>query len=378
MAVKRQKKIFIQQELERRILKGLGHEWEIALWTLSPAHRTLMRMPTFSLQNMKRRWGYWSSDKNIIVLNRFFVLNYPWDDVREVLHHEMAHQMSEQVLGAQNEPPHGLSFQKACHLLRANPKASGTYQPLHERILSTTTDPGDKMMIRARKLLALAESPNHHEAEAAMTKAHELIAKHHLEVLSQDSQRDFMSVFLGKPALRHRREVYHLSRLIQDYYFVQGIWIPAYVMEKGKMGRVLEISGRVHHIQMAHYVYDFIINFIDRQWAEYRMEKQLNRSRKTDFAVGIIEGFRSRLENKKNALKSTVEAGALIEREDPLLAAHMRYKYPNTSTFRRNVAWEDGKIRKDGLQLGQELVISKGIAEKCPQQGLLIEGRSVD
>jgi len=378
MALQRQKKILIQQELERRILQGLACEWEMALWVLSPPHRVEMRPPMFSLREMKSRWGHWSGDKNEICLNRLFVMNYPWDAVREVLLHEMAHQMAEQVFKSFNEPPHGPSFRKACHLIRANPKASGTYQTLHERIFHESMDPKDKIMIRVRKLLALAESPNRNEAEAAMTKAHELIAKHHIALLSQDNQRDFISVFLGKPALRHRREEYHLSRLIQDFYFVQGIWIPAYVIDKGKMGRVLEISGTMHHVKIAHYVYDFMANFIHSQWNEYNKERRLALNRKTDFAVGIIEGFRSRLERQKKAQKRKKETVALVEREDPLLAEYMKYKYPHTSTFRRNAALEDRKIRKDGIQVGQKLVISKGIAEKGTQRGLLIESKSID
>ena len=144
MAFQRQKKNSILQELERRILQGLTCEWEMALWVLSPPHRVLMRPPMFRLREMKSRWGYWSGDKNEICLNRLFVMNYPWDAVREVLLHEMAHQMAEQVFKSRNEPPHGPSFRKACHMIRANPKASGTYQTLHERIFHESMDPKDK------------------------------------------------------------------------------------------------------------------------------------------------------------------------------------------------------------------------------------------
>ena len=238
--------------------------------------------------------------------------------------------------------------------------------------------PRDKIMIRVKKLLALAESPNRNEAEAAMTKAHELIAKYHVAILSQDNRREFISVFLGKPALRHRREEYHLSRLIQDFYFVQGIWIPAYVIDKGKMGRVLEISGTIHYVRIAHYVYDFMVNFIHSQWNEYNKEKRFPLNRKTDFAVGIIEGFRSRLERQKKSQTRRKEPAALVERKDPLLVEYMKYKYPHTSTFRRNAALEDRKIRKDGIQVGQNLVISKGIMEKGTQRVLLIGSESMD
>ncbi len=67
--------------------------------------------------------------------------------------------------------------------------------------------------------------------------------------------------------------------------------------KKGKMGRVLEISGVVQNLKIAEYVHDFIGQFIDAQWRKYNQGKRLNRYRKTDFAVGIIEGFRDKLES---------------------------------------------------------------------------------
>ena len=160
----------------------------------------------FALREMKARWGNWSGEKREICLSRKLVLNHPWDAVREVLLHEIAHQFAEEVLGAPHEPPHGPSFKKACYLLRANPKASGNYQPMDERVSRDQARSEDKVMLRVKKLLALAESQNHHEAEAAMAKAHEFIEKYNLDLLDRDENRDFASVFVGKPALRHPRE----------------------------------------------------------------------------------------------------------------------------------------------------------------------------
>ena len=113
-------------------------------------------------------------------------------------------------------------------------------------------------MLRIKKLMALAQSQNQHEAEAAMAKAHQLIGKYNVDLLTHEENRDFVSVFVGKPALRHFREEYALARLLTDFYFVFGIWMPAYVVDKGKMGSVLEISGTVQNTKIAHYVYDFV------------------------------------------------------------------------------------------------------------------------
>ncbi len=361
----------IQEELERRILHGLSCEWEESCWILDASKREKFRRPLFSLRDMNGKWGYWSREHNEICLNRDLVLNHSWDAVREILLHEMAHQFAEQVLDVRNEPPHGPAFKRACYFLRADPKASGDYRPLDEMILHDSTGPEDKIMGQIKKLMALAQSKNQHEAEAAMAKAHEFIEKYNVDLLARNKDRHFVSIFAGSPALRHFREDYHLSALLQDFYFVYGIWIPAYVVEKGKMGRVLEISGTLKNVRIASYVHDFVRRFIDSQWHAYNKDKGLNRFRKTDFAVGIIEGFRSKLRLQSEERKETRGKLALIKIQDPLLQKHMDYRYPRTTSIRGKALRNDQQVWKDGITAGKELVIFKGITKKGTETRLL-------
>jgi hypothetical protein len=352
----------IQAELERRILHGLACEWEASLWVLPPLQRRAMQKPLFRLKEMKTLLGYWAGRRREICLNRDFVLNHPWDSVREVLRHEIAHQFAYQVLGVRNETPHGASFKKACELLRANPRASGSYETLHERIINgAQKSEEDKILHRVKKLMALAQSTNQHEAETAMIKARELIAKYNIDLIEREGRRDFVSVFVGKPALRHFREEYMLGGLIEDFYFVQGIWTPAYVMEKGRMGRVMEISGTAHNVKIASYVYDFVSHFIDTRWAVYNKNKNLNRYRKTDFAIGILDGFRSKLKTQEKIDVAYYGNKALVSIEDPLLTRYMNYHYPNISSIRRNALNTDHQVLHDGISIGKKLVISEGI-----------------
>jgi hypothetical protein len=367
------KKTLLHEKLERQIIYGLSCEWETALWVLSAEQRRLVKKPLISLIDLRKRLGYWSGEKKEICISRSLVYNHPWDTVREVLLHEMAHQFAEQALGAEQEAPHGPKFKKACHLLRANPKATGEYNLLREKIFGQRYGHKDKIMIRVKKLLALAESKNRHEAEMAMLKAHELIKKYNIDIISAVEDRNFFSVFVGKPTLRHHREEYHLAHLIQDFYFVQGMWVSAYVLEKEKMGRVLELSGAIENIKIASYVYDFVKNFINLQWQRYNKEKKLNRYRKSDFAVGVIEGFRSKLENKYFEKETHKEQFGLIAMEDPQLKEYMKYKYPHTVSFNRSVSSQDENIFKEGQRIGKKLVLFKGVSEKGASKNLLIE-----
>jgi hypothetical protein len=228
-------------------------------------------------------------------------------------------------------------------------------------------------MDRIKKLMALAESPNRHEAESAMAKAYKWVAKYNVDLLAQDEDRNFTSVFVGLPALRHPPEDYALAHLLQDFYFVQGIWVSTYVPEKGKMGRVLEVSGTIQNIKLASYAYDFVRQFIHSQWAEYNHGKRLNRHRQTDFAVGIVEGFRAKLESQWKENEKNRDSLSLMRVEDPLLRKYVTYKYPYTVKVRRGIASQDKNVLKDGRRIGERLIIAKAIENHGGSRGRLLK-----
>jgi hypothetical protein len=352
--------IDIREELERRVLKGLSCEWRAALWQLPSIYRERMKLPFFSLRDLKSRWGYWVAERREICLDREFVLCYPWDAVRETLVHEMAHQLAAEALGAPgNEAPHGPLFKEACRLFRVDPRAAAGYarlaglgkSPLSER---------DRILLRVQKLLALAASQNIHEAESAMLKAHQLIAKHNLSLLESCGHRAYISRFAGRPALRHPREMYVLARLIQDFYFVEGIWVPAYVLDKEKMGRVLEIAGTRENVELAGYVHDFIDRFIRNQWIDFSGGKKLGANRRSDFATGVIEGFRARLESEQPRRYLEISS-ELIPGKDSRLNEYIAFRHPALIRVGGRRVYRDEAIVDAGKEIGDKLIISKGL-----------------
>lgn len=366
----------VQQDLERSLLHGIACEWESAWLGLDPDKQQLLRKPTFAIKDMKNQWGNWSAEKRQIAISRHLVHDYGWDSVRDVLLHEMAHQIAHELFGASTQTPHGPAFQQACELLRIHPIASADYLPLQDRLMNDHFSVYDKRMLRIKKLLALAESKNRFEAEAAMRKAHELIARHNIELNRHADERQYLSIFIGSPALRHPREDYHLANLLQDFYFVCGIWVPAYVLEKHKMGRVLEISGTAHNLKMAEYVHDFIRTFIEARWRDYNRNKGLNRYRKTDFAVGIIEGFRDKLETHINRKKAPHNILALIQKSDPQLGKYVRFRYPYTASIQKAAPRRNARVLKDGQKVGRQLIIAKGVCDRKTAKPPMIEGPS--
>lgn len=358
------KNIAPEAALERRILHGLALEWDIALWHLDAAVRERAQKPTFSLRDMGRHLGTWSFNRKEISLNRKFVMAHPWAAVREVLHHEMAHQIADEALGGQDETAHGPLFRQACRCLRIDSAATANYAGLLDSPHAGAIISEDRVLIRIRKLLALAKSQNAYEADAAMLKAHELIAKYHVDLLLLETKLSYISRLVSTPELRHTREKYQLASLLQTFYFVQGIWVPVYVIEKGRMGRALEISGTTQDVDLAAYVYDFVLGFIDSQWRIYSRNGAHSRQRKIDFAVGVVAGFHDKLTSQKKHLLQTESTYALIEREDPCLKNFMAYKHPRTARVHHRPIMPDCGVLTDGIEIGRKLVVFRGITEK--------------
>ncbi len=355
----------IRQQLENNILKGLVAEWQLVWESLPCSYQAKLKQPFFALHTSRRRAGFWVAAENKISLSRRLVLNCSWGKVRDVLHHEIAHQIADRVGNAAHEPPHGPAFRKACRRLHISPRASLIRDcEDHDEIPPVADDEHSRIVARVKKLFALAGSRNRHEAEAAMQKAHQLVAKHHIELIEVHQQRDFTSSLITQPALRHTRDRYHLAKLIQDFYFIQGIWISAFVVGKGKLGRALEISGTPQNVALAGYVFDFISGYIERQWRRYNRDGEHSRHRKTDFAVGIIEGFRQKLKDSRTRLFADKKQRALVTQPDPQLCRYMRHKHPYVSNIKRRGGHHDPDVINDGVTLGRKLVIAKGLTER--------------
>ncbi|MGD9239434.1 MAG: hypothetical protein PVG69_05385, partial [Desulfobacterales bacterium] len=94
----------------------------------------------------------------------------------------------------------------------------------------------------------------------------------------------------------------------------------------------------------------------------------------TDFAVGIIEGFRDKLESGVIKKKAKKEIFALIQKGDPQLAKYFKFKYPHTATVKKGATHQDTRVIRDGKKLGKKLVIARGICQKKNGRVRLITG----
>lgn len=342
--------------LERALLRELRDAYQQFASSLFK-NQLPARLPQIELVSSRTHLGRWIEETRTIELSRPLVLSEPWGVVMEVLKHEMAHQYVTEVLGEREETAHGPRFRAVCERLGIDRAASGVPRaPLVEPSLATEEK---RIGERIARLLALAESPNVHEAEAAMAAAHRLLLKHNIELGSARASQGYVWRHLGTPTGRTTEAERVLSLLLGKHFFVEAIWMPVYRPLVGKRGSVLEICGSPQNVEIAEYVHGYLITTAERLWREHKTRHDIrgDRDRRT-FLAGVMTGMNDKLSREQQA---SARAG-LVWVADGDLMNYFRRRHPHV----RHIRYA-GQPRTDvyahGREAGQKIVIHKGMKD---------------
>ena len=340
------------QELTARLEAALVREIALEYKQLNRVYfKSGLTAPQIALVPSRSHLGRWICTTRTLELSRPLVLEQPWGVVLEVLKHEMAHQYVNETLGEMSQTPHGPAFRDACRRLGIDGAAAGMPN-------AAATNPSDVRMIeRIARLLALAESPNVHEAEAAMAAAQRLMLKHNLEVGRDAAARGYGYRHVGRPTGRVTESERILAMLVGKYFFVEPIWVPVYRPHEGKRGSVLEVCGTSSNLEIAAYVHHYLSVTADRLWVEHKKARRIagNRDRRT-FLAGVMSGFAEKLAQGVQANK---EQG-LVWIKDADLFAYYRRRHPHIRHV-RNAGTPKNEAFSDGREAGKRIVLHRAV-----------------
>jgi hypothetical protein len=286
-----------------------------------------------------------------IEIARRLVLEHPWGVVVEVLKHEMAHQYVHEVMGKHDESAHGPAFRELCERLGIDAGAAGL------PAASATTAEDARVLGRIARLLALAESANVHEAQAAMNAAQRLMLKHNLESVADHRRPGYGFRHLGKPTGRVGEADRLLGAILGKHFFVEVIWVPVYRPEEGKRGSVLEVCGTPANLEMAAYVHAFLTHAADHLWQEHKEAKRIrgDRDRRT-FLSGVMVGFLEKL----NAQRTEHQQQGLVWVGDADLDAFYKKRHPRIVHV-RHAGNRRTAAHHDGREAGRRIVLHKPV-----------------
>ncbi len=337
-------------ELEAALLRELRHTYD----DLNAAHfRRKLRRPSLELSDARGRLGRWVREARVLELSRALVLEHPWGVVVEVLKHEMAHQWVHEGLGELDESAHGRSFRAACERLGIDASATG--------LPTAGGAPGERdvrVLERIAKLLALAGSPNQHEAEAAMSAAHRLMLRHNLDAAAALEPRGYGYRHLGVATGRVGEADRILAVILDEHFFVEAIWVTVYRPVEGKRGRVLEVCGTQANLELAAYVHAFLRHTAEGLWREHRRARAIDSDRdRRAYLAGVMSGFCDKLESER----SSHRAAGLVWVRDADLGGWFKKRHPYVQTT-RHAGSRRTEAHAHGRAAGRAIVLHKGVA----------------
>ena len=347
--------------LERMLVRELLLEWR----RINGSYfKDALVAPVLALGFSQAHLGRWQGRTRTLEISRPLVLAHPWGAVVEVLKHEMAHQYVDEVLKVEDETAHGHAFREVCKRWGIDASSAGVPEPGSSEHDGQRT----RAIERIARLLALAESPNVHEAEAAMAAAQRLMLKHNLELREAHASSRYEYRHLGDPSGRVNEAERLLAAILARHFFVEVIWVPVYRPLEGKRGSVLEVCGSADNVEMAAYVHAFLRHTAGELWEEHKRatRERSNRERQT-FRAGVMAGFADKLAQQA---KRHVSEG-LVWVRDGDLERFYRARHPHIRNVRyggrqRNEAFSHGK------EAGKRIVLRKPIGQATANRGRLL------
>jgi len=312
-----------------------------------------LRPPVLRLTSGRSRLGQWERRSRTLSISADHIWNDRWDTVLQTLAHEVAHQVVDELDGGADDAPHGPAFRDACARIGIEPSASGGPDAEADRVLA-----------RVRKLLALAGSTNAHEAEAAMTKANTLLLKYNLQLQPAEAQQGYGHRRVGRSAAALPLHWKLVAVILEEFFFVECIWVSTYNARLDRMERVLEIDGTLANLDFAAHVHDFLHAACERLWRAERKDQPparspgSTRSRKREFVNGVLSGFRDKLREGR----STDEERGLIWVGDPRLQAFFAHRHPRVRRLYGAGVHLTGAYRA-GERAGRGLTVHRPVRE---------------
>lgn len=308
-----------------------------------------LRAPTFRLADGEVRLGLWSSEPPSISLARSLLVEHSWSTLVEVLKHEMAHQFVAEVLGVVEPTAHGPLFSRVCVERGIDPSATG--------LPREQNGADDSVIKKVMHLLSLARSSEQHEAEAAAAAAQRLMLKYNIEHVSDAKPAEYCFCQLGKPTGRVEESQRTLAAVLRRFFFVEALWVNVYRPFQGRRGSVLEICGSRANVEMAEYVFHFLVQAGEQLWSRHKQAHGIrsNRDRRR-FIAGVMAGFHAKLDGER---KHDAQRG-LIWTGDALLTDYFRRRNPKLRTLYYGNSSHTG-AHAAGRRAGQDIVLHRGM-----------------
>ena len=324
--------------------------------------------PSIDFAESKTKHGWYSPPpKNTITISYELLMEHPWYSVLDVFYHEVAHQLVQFLCPEEaDETSHGKAFREMCRRIGANPSAGDSYQTLDSLLSQEQNDTGDPIIERVRKLLVMAEKGDEHEAEVALSKAVEIMAKYGIREEHLNQKEQYVTVALGEPRHTIQLDERAMAQFLNEMFSVTTIMVNVPAITTDRSGnksatecRQFFMCGTTRNVKIAQYVRDSVLSHIDLEWGKFCQTNRISPTlvrRKRDFAYGVISAL---LKKMRGSLEK--ETQALIVAGSQELNSYYTTRFPHIHTVTHGGVNMDPNALEAGKKIGSDLTIKPGI-----------------
>jgi len=225
---------------------------------------------------------------------------------------------------------------------------------------------------KIKKLLALANSSNEHEAKLAASMATEILTKHNLTRQQVDkSSRRY--IHYGRDTGKYRRsaEGKFIFSLLRNYFFVEVIQqrIPV----AGRIHRRLAwmFLGEPHNVEIAIYIYDFLERSFIELFKEYRKKTGSGVKARNSYYYGLYCGLADQLKAARHKAESSA---GLVVVKDGEISKYAKDLFSNLKAGAKTEKMDlhDKEALMSGILDGKNIKIARGLGssnEEKPEIG---------
>ena len=324
--------------------------------------------PNIEFAESKTKHGWYSlPPQNTITISYELLMEHPWYAVLDVFYHEVAHQLVHFLCPeATDETSHGKAFREMCRRIGANPSSGDSYQTLDSLLSQEENGTGDPVIERVRKLLVMAEKGDEHEAEVALSKAVEIMAKYGIGEEHLNQKEQYVTVALGEPKHTFQLDERMMAQFLREMFSVTTIMVNVPAITTDRRGnkaasecRQFFMCGTTRNVKIAQYVRDSVLSHIELEWGQFCQKNRISPTlvrRKRDFAYGVISAL---LKKMRGSLEK--ETQALIVAGSQELNNYYTTRFPHIHTVTHGGVNMDPNAYEAGKKIGSDLTIKPGI-----------------
>lgn len=310
-----------------------------------------------------KKLGYFQASSYQLGLHKKLMYLAKDEVLKNILRHELAHFYTFLLHGERfhHMDAHGEEFHSVCKKFSWGPEVSRAYSDLEQDNLAVANDiEFEKVKEKIKKLLALSQSENIHEAEAATLKANEYLLKYNLKGITEN---EFKEDDLGETIVATVYTAKRMNATLNGLYDVLQFFHVQPVINRTGEGVKLDVVGSRLNVDVADYITKFLSTEFELLWKKAQKELGFKGlKKKNSYLYGVANGLSLKLKAERQVLKNSPRGKDLIVLEGQL-QSRVRMAFPRLSRQQSSQASLDPFAHQKGRQDGNSIQIRPGVSQ---------------